>query len=254
MLTFDDLLLGFDQCGPRHDDLVMFHSSYKSFGGVEGGADTVVAALRELTTPANSALFLPRYGVKAWCQNHYWDINETPGEMGAIPEAAAKLPDVNRTRHPIHSFAILGPWEHAYQFENRESYGKDGPFGLFHQRDGLVISAGVGWSDTFSFVHYVEQAAHAPWRRLKSFAGIYVNSWGMPELRRFEMSVRATQSHITDVDALYDKLLVPGGIVKQTQIGASMVSWFRCAEYFEAVADATRSHPEYFYRMKEWSE
>lgn len=252
MLTFDDLLTGFDQCGPRPSDLVMFHSSYKSFGGVEGGAATVVSALQELTTPVRSMLFLPRYGVKAWCQDHYWDYRETPGEMGVIPEVGASFPGAQRTRHPIHNFTVLGPWEYEYQFDNVESYAEDGPFGLFQRRDGLVISAGVGWSDTFTHVHYVEQANHAPWRRLKSFAGLYVDGWGHPHLRSFDMSVRATQQHVTDVDALYDKLLVPAGVVKQVQIGAATVSYFRCQDYFEAVSAAVVEHPEYFYRVREW--
>lgn len=252
MLTFDDLLSGFSVCGFRRNDLVMFHSSYKSFGGVEGGAATVVTALQELTTPEWSGLFLPRYGVEAWCQRHYWDYAETPGEMGIIPEVGAAFPGAQRTRHPIHNFSILGPWQYAYQFENRESYGADGPFGLFHQRDGLVISAGVGWSDTFSFVHYVERANNVPWRRVKSFAGIYVDYNGDPEVRSFDMSVRATQGHVTDVDALYDELLVPTGVVKQMQIGAAVVSWFRCEEYFEAATRAIHEHPDYFFRAKEW--
>lgn len=252
MLTFDDLLHGFSACGFRQKDVVMLHSSYKSFGGVEGGAETVVSALQELTTPEGSALFLPRYGVEAWCQRHYWDTNETPGEMGIIPEVGASFPGARRTQHPIHNFQILGPWQHEYNFENRESYGADGPFGLFHRRDGLVISAGVGWSDTFTFVHYVERAARAAWRRLKSFSGIYVDHAGRAQLRSYDMSVRLTQAHVTDVDALYDLLLVPAGVVKQTQIGASTVSWFRCGEYYDAVFEAVKQHPEYFYRAREW--
>ncbi len=44
MLTFDDLLKELEQTGIRERDLVMVHSSYKSLGGVEGGALTVVQA------------------------------------------------------------------------------------------------------------------------------------------------------------------------------------------------------------------
>lgn len=250
MLTFDDLLQGFDKTGVKTGDLVMLHSSYKSFGGVEGGADTVIDALLELVLPTG-AVFFPTYGVAAWCGNHYWHISETPSEMGAITERARQRHGT-RTRHPIHSWKILGAWRPEFQFENRESYGTDGPLGLFHRENGLIISAGVPWNDTITFVHYVEEHAGAPWRRIKEFSGVYVDDWGAPSLRTYRMSVRRTLDTITHVAPLYDEVLVPDGVVKQTQVGASEVSYFRAQEYFDAVAPLVETRPDLFYYEKGW--
>lgn len=254
MLSFDDLLDGFGRCGVLVNDLVMVHSSYKSLGGVQGGAETVVQALQELTAPVGSTLFFPRYGVKAWCENHYWDIGETPGEMGIIPEMSARAPGAWRTSHPIHSFEIVGPYRPEFIFENRSSFDVAGPFGLFHRMDGLVISFGVDWSHTFSFVHYVEQQNRAPWRREKAFAGTYIDSWGAPSLRTYYMSVRARPWFVTDVDDLYDAVLIPQGVVSQTHVGAATVSWFRCQDYYQAVSDMVKTNPHYFYREASWRE
>ena len=243
MIDHDELQNGFasiiHEAAP-----VMFHSSYKSFGGVKGGPSTVIDALNAAAKP--SAVFYPTYGVAAWCSNHYWHRSETPSEMGAITEVARGR-NGTRTAHPIHSFKILGSWDTEYNFENVESYGDDGPLGLFHRQNGYIISAGVPWNDTFTFVHYVERKAGAPWRRIKQFAGIYVDDWGMGALRTYTMSVRKSLDTITNVAPLYDEYLVPRGIVKQVQIGQSTVSWFRAAEYFDAVLPLVKDKPEWFF-------
>ena len=45
MIGFNDLVNGFNNLGIRNGDILMVHSSYNSFGGVEGGARTVIKAL-----------------------------------------------------------------------------------------------------------------------------------------------------------------------------------------------------------------
>ena len=57
MLRFDELVTGFEQLGLGNDDVLMVHSSYKSLGGVEGGAETVVDALREVVGEKGTVLF-----------------------------------------------------------------------------------------------------------------------------------------------------------------------------------------------------
>lgn len=226
----------------------MLHSSYKSLGGVEGGAETVVTALRSLVEPSGGAAFFPRYGVRAWCDQHYWDRYETPGEMGIIPEVAARQPGAWRTAHPIHSFCVLGEFRTEFQFDNRSSFSEYGPFGLFHRQDGLVISFGVDFSHTFSMVHYVEQQEDAPWRREKAFCGIYVDGWQDGSIQSYRMSVRAEPHYVTDVEDLYNAVLIPRGVVSQARIGNTVMSWFRCRDYYDLVAETVASNPAYFYR------
>ena len=251
MINLSELIKGLEQCGIKDNDLVMVHSSYKSLGGVDGGAETVVNAFTELVNP-KGAVFFPTYTIDAWCGGRYFDIAETPSEMGAITETARNKPGAFRTKHPIHSFSILGAYRYAFQFDNRESFAPDSPYGYFHRENGLVISIGVPWNDTFSFVHYCEQAGRAEFRRKKNFAGIYMSGWGIPTLESYQMSVRKTQRHITNVAPLYDEVLVPEGVVKQCQVGAATVSYFRCQEYFEAVTPLVKSRPELFHYVKGW--
>ncbi len=116
------------------------------------------------------------------------------------------------------------------------------------------MSAGVPWDDTFTIVHYAERLAGAHWRRYKSFAGTYVDSWGQASLKTYQMHVRKDMQTVTSVAPLYDDYLVPRGIVKQVQIGSSTVSFVRAAEYVDAVVPLVHSRPEYFYYEKRWKE
>ena len=253
VLTSKDLLEGFGQIPFRDDDLLMVHSGYNSFGGVEGGAEAVVNAVNELVIPTKQGnTFWPAYTVDAWCNDHYFNIDETPGEMGVIPEVARLMDGARRTRHPIHSFTIHGPWKHAFQFDNIESFEKRGPFGHFHDNDGLVISVGVPWNDTISFVHYVENQVLAAYRKKIHFAGLYVDGWGEAKVKSFRMSARKTKKHIMNVAPLYDQVLVPDGVVKQFTVGQAIVSWFRCQEYYDAVAPLVLERPELFHYVEEW--
>ena len=45
MLTFEKLLEGFRELGVEEGDMLILHSSYKSFGPVDGGPHTVILAV-----------------------------------------------------------------------------------------------------------------------------------------------------------------------------------------------------------------
>ena len=60
MLTFEQLLEGFRHLGVEQDDPLLVHSSYKSFGEVEGGPQTVVRALEGALGPQGT-LIMPTF-------------------------------------------------------------------------------------------------------------------------------------------------------------------------------------------------
>ena len=51
MLNKKELLDGFRQTSVKSGETIIVHTSYKSLGGVEGGAETVIDAMRELVGP-----------------------------------------------------------------------------------------------------------------------------------------------------------------------------------------------------------
>ena len=99
MLSKKELLDGFGQLNLKKGETIIVHTSYKSLGGVEGGADTVIDVMCELVGKEGTVLF-PAFNFQSWTESHYFDVKETPSKMGAITEQARLRPNALRTPHP----------------------------------------------------------------------------------------------------------------------------------------------------------
>ncbi len=243
MLTKDQLKSQLAKTGLHRGDVFMVHSSYKSLGGLEGGADTVVDAFLELVGPEGTALF-PTFHFRSWTENHYFDITETPSGMGAITEAARTRKDAIRTPHPIYSFAVFG--KHAREYErcdDSEAFGENSVFSLFHRMNGLIVSIGLGWNYTFSIQHYVEYRVGANYRRIKAFSGIYVDKNGQAQVKTYTMSVRRTLKVKTYIVPAMTELHARN-IIEEVDVGKAKVHFCRAGTFFEHMGEIIRTHPE----------
>ncbi|MEW6715904.1 MAG: AAC(3) family N-acetyltransferase [Chloroflexota bacterium] len=249
MLTFNDLLSGFRKIELTSSRVIMVHSSYKSLGGVEGGADTVIDALLEFARPEGTVLF-PNFNFRSWTESHYFDIYETHSEMGIITELARLRQDALRTPHPIYSFAALGKLKEEFaNCEDVEAYGPDSVFALFHKLNGMIISIGLHWNSTFSMHHYIEYKTGCDYRRVINFSGIYVGKDGVPHIKTYSMFARNDLRVITDIvegmDELYER-----GIIKETLVGAAKVHYATANDFFDNMSVIVRTHPEKLHRIK----
>ena len=85
-----ELVNDLSRLGVPAGGLMMVHSSLRSIGMVEGGADTVVDALLECLGPQGT-LVVPTFTFAAPNQPGFvFDPALTPSEMGAISEAARR--------------------------------------------------------------------------------------------------------------------------------------------------------------------
>ncbi|WBP90220.1 aminoglycoside N(3)-acetyltransferase [Kitasatospora cathayae] len=182
-LTTADLVDGWRRVGVRPDMALMVHSSLSSLGRVEGGAEAVVASLREAVGPGGTVV-VPTFTTGTVCDpapDHAGlptpEIAELraavplfhpelPSPMGAIAEALRALPESLRSTHPQASVAAVGA--HAREVTARRSFGwavgRESPFGALHDLGGYVLLIGVGHNRN-TFLHYAE--TFAPNRRLK---------------------------------------------------------------------------------------
>jgi aminoglycoside 3-N-acetyltransferase len=167
-----ELLMGLRDLGLKNAPVIV-HSSYKSFGDVEGGADTVVKALTSvfetvvvptftyktmvtpLTGPADNAL---KYGSGT-------DLNrmaefftpKMPADplMGIIAERLRKHPRARRSSHPIQSFAGIN----AEKILARQIMTEPlGPLAALEELNGWVVLVGVDHTVNTS-IHYAEKLA-----------------------------------------------------------------------------------------------
>ncbi len=249
MYSMDMVLSGVQEIPLTPSKVIMVHSSYKSLGGLEGGAETVIDALLEFVGPDGTILF-PTFNFHSWTEYHYFDITETPSKMGIIGELARLRSDAIRTPHPIFSFAVLGKRKEEFALcDDIEAYGDNSVFAQFHRRNGVIISIGLPWNSTFSMHHYVEYRCGCDYRRMKRFSGIYHGYDGDPKIKTYTMFVRNNQQVITDIEAGMDDLF-KAGTIKSTPVCGTTVHYATANDFFDNMSEIVKHEPEKLHKIK----
>jgi aminoglycoside 3-N-acetyltransferase len=173
------LIADLRRLGVRSGQILLVHSSMRGLGRVNGGAPTVLAALRDVlgpqgtlvvptATPSNSdtsRLFLVRTaGKTAEEVSRYkasmppFDPATTPSDgMGQIAESLRTAPGAVRSAHPQSSFAALGPMARALMASHRPDchLGEFSPLARMYEAGAWIALLGVGY-DACSAFHLAE--------------------------------------------------------------------------------------------------
>ena len=154
---------------------LMVHASLSALGVVEGGPETVVSALREVTGP-EGAVIIPSFRgairseqyALTQCQTcHPQDLcpSREEGTTGVIGETVRQQPDSLRSCHPTHSWVGVGGDARFLLAGHRYSQtpcGKDSPFFRLMERDGKLLLLGVS-VNAVTNIHAVEDARNVPY-------------------------------------------------------------------------------------------
>jgi aminoglycoside 3-N-acetyltransferase len=169
-VTKDDIVRGLRDLGLRAGDVLHVHSSLSSFGHVEGGAESVIAALMEVLTQEGT-LMLPSYGDfqggeygKVQPGAIIFDVRSSPSKMGRIPDVFWRMPGVRRSIHPTHCQAAWGKrrdWLLAGHERCLQSCGCGTPLWKLTQCEGKILLIGVDHRSN-TFIHTLEDAGPAP--------------------------------------------------------------------------------------------
>jgi len=153
--------------------LVIAHASLKAFGHIEGGAETMLAALLDSVrgvimptftykTMLNPEVGPPRNGITYGSETDLNKMTEPfhpdmPADkmMGILPETLRRHPMAKRSSHPIQSFAGI----HADGVINSQRlYDPFTSIGALADQDGWVLLLGVDHTVNTS-IHYAEKLA-----------------------------------------------------------------------------------------------
>ena len=128
-VTKQDIQNTLTQLGIQPGDAVVFHSSLKSMGQVEGGAQTVIDAFMEQVGPEGTVSVPTLLGKSYPVAFDIWDKDTTPSEVGYITEVFRTMPGTLRSDNPTHSLAARGKLAHELTCEH-DGYGpRPGAFG-----------------------------------------------------------------------------------------------------------------------------
>lgn len=165
MYTQSMLMEQLEQLRINRQGTVLVHSSMKSLGEVEGGADTVLDALSEYMK--DGLLVLPTH---TWsyinANNPRFEVAHSPTCVGILTELFRQRPGVVRSWHPTHSVAALGKEAAAFtsgdeQFDTPCARGS--VWGKLLDRGATILLVGVDLRRN-TFMHGVEEWMDIPGR------------------------------------------------------------------------------------------
>jgi aminoglycoside 3-N-acetyltransferase len=249
MIGHNDLVSGFTDLGLQAGDTVLVHSSYKSFGGVEGGPQDVIEALLEVLTPEGT-LIMPAFNFD-FNKGKPWDVRTTPSQMGIITEIARTDPRFKRVFHPIYSFSIAG--KHAGELTRKRyksSYERISVFGRLRDLDGKIMVIGLSYNNSMTFFHHVEQMEGVDYRFIKQFTGEVTDENGNSWVDTFDMLVRDLDKGVhTMVDPM-GALLEERGVIQSRRIGEADVKLMKASDVYRITAVEMRKNPNLLYYIE----
>ncbi|HEY3268771.1 MAG TPA: AAC(3) family N-acetyltransferase [Armatimonadota bacterium] len=170
-ITKDRLVSDLRALGIREGDSVLTHSSLSRIGHVEGGAETVVAALVEAVGPSGTALFPAHTGHPdiSPANPPVFDVRTSPVlGLGIIPETARRFPGAVRSLQPTHSVTAIGA-RAVWFTEGHErcftSCGEGSPYARLCEANGKILLLGCDHESNTS-IHMVEELADVPYHML----------------------------------------------------------------------------------------
>ncbi len=182
MVTQLDIQASLAELGIQAGDTVLFHSSLKSFGAVENGADAVIDAFLSAVGEGGTVV-VPTLCSRDF-QNSYntWYMDK-PSDVGYITEVFRHRPAAKRSNQATHSVAAIGA-EAVYLTATHGQSGRrigvygdtpfaaDSPWQKLYDGNAKVVMVGVGY-ETFTLRHLCEYMLVEKALRFAEDKGLY---------------------------------------------------------------------------------
>lgn len=174
--------------------------------------DELIDKLQRLVGEEGTLLF-PTFNWD-FCKGVTFDYYKTPVRTGALPKAALKRRDFERTAHPLYSFAVWGAHkQELLENDCKDSFGPGTIFEKLYQWDAKVLVIGLPALKGVTYIHHVEQMVGVPYRYNKEFTGTYIDKEGRALEKSYCMYVRDLEMdprHIDGFRPLEEKMKKDG--------------------------------------------
>jgi aminopeptidase-like protein/aminoglycoside N3'-acetyltransferase len=240
MLTFENLVKEFRELGVTKGDVLFIHSSYKSFGGVDGGPQAVIDALLDVIG-LEGTLIMPTFNYD-FLKGVAWDFRTTPSQMGVLTELVRTDPRAKRMHHAIYSMSAIGKRANEVAtHRSNDCFGETTIFKKFRDWDAKILILGLAYSKSITFLHHCEQAAGVEYRFLKEFKGRAIDSNGVAHDESYTMFVRNVDMGVV-LDFEPIGALLDSKVVTRRKIGEADVRLMKCRDVFAVAVDAMIGH------------
>jgi aminoglycoside 3-N-acetyltransferase len=250
MLELAELILKFQQLGLKNGDILLVHSSFKSFGGVKGGPETVIEALTTVLGNEGT-LIVPTYNFD-FCKNQIFDVRKTPSQMGIISEYVRNNEKSIRTLNPIYSFAIMGKL--AKQLGNMEYVnccGKDSILGKLNELNAKIMIIGVDYTHSLTLFHHIEEMEGCDYRYFKEFHGKIIDYENKCIKNKAIMYVRDLGRGVIGNLEKMGKILEDEEIIEVLKVGSSQIKIMKANEVYIRTSKEMKINPHILCEIKE---
>jgi aminoglycoside 3-N-acetyltransferase len=230
-VTQHDIVAAVRSLGVQPGDLLLAHTSLKSFGRVEGGAVTVAQALIDIVSPGGTVVVPTfNYGTLAY------DPATSPSLTGAVTDAFWRLPGAMRSAHPTHAFAGFGPDAPPILRDHERVYpfGPASPLWRMWERDAWVVLIGCDHRAS-SMIHVAEEAMNVPYLGRTRVAHVQ---------RGHEVTdVIVRRPGCSNGFNVVDDPLRRAGKIRETLVGSAKLLLMRASDIFAAASVLLRNDP-----------
>ncbi len=157
MLTKNDIINILINNNFKSTDTVLIHSSLKSIGSIEGGAETLINTLKEYFSEG-----LVIFPTHTWSfmkeDNQILNLVEANSCVGALTNIALEN-GFKRSFHPTHSVCAYGKNVDSYLAHDDASstpVNPNGCFGVLHEINAKILFIGAPLSKN-TFIHSIEE-------------------------------------------------------------------------------------------------
>lgn len=162
-VTKNDVFRLLEEAGIKHDDKLTIHSSLRSIGKIENGADGLIDAFCEYLK--DGLFIVPTHTWnKVWRDTPIYDVRTTVPDIGILAEVAAFRKDGIRSLHPTHSVTAFGK-DAADFVKGEEKCASPAPLGScisrLYEENGKVLLVGVG-HERNTYLHSVDERLSIP--------------------------------------------------------------------------------------------
>lgn len=227
--------------GVKPGGVLLVHSSFKSLGPVDGGAETVIQGLLDALGPEGTLLMPALSYMTVGPSSPVFDVKHTPSCVGWLPEYFRTRIGTLRSVHPTHSVCGVGPRASDLLAEHRGDTtpcGPRSPFSKLPAVGGQVLFLGCGLEPNTS-MHAVEEHIVPPYL------------YGPPVTYRIvledgaEKSMTVTSHDFAGYDQRYDRLeaVMRGNGIAAGRVLAAGSFLLEAGPMWQAALSAYRADP-----------
>ncbi len=175
----DEIASDLRRLGLAAGDAVCVHSSLRSLGPLENGAETVVGALFDVLGGDGTLMFPAFTFGLLHEESPLWVYESTPSCVGYLSEYFRTAHAAMRSIHVSHSYSAVG--RRAEEFLTHPlditPCGADSPLAKLMRAGGKVLQLGCGYN-TLTAVHVFEEAQAVPYVRFHDMPGARYSKGG----------------------------------------------------------------------------